>query len=211
MNEKQKLEGIQALVASYRDSSSYYEESDGQHRQWNDLSVEGKVAYIARDAVFCDTSFEWFAEAVRHTVGEQPVGVREEAYLRLVLLNHRELHELGSLLPDDGGTYATPLVDRLKEVLDWNAKLARENKDRAFDALFLQETVESTKSRLEFFCNEFTRLAKSSDLKKLAANFERFVEEVAGGRNNDAFQKMLDKSQPETEVQDMERNKNIKR
>ena len=67
MKNKDRLDGFKALLADHINSNSYYEETDGTHRAWRELSAEGKLAYVARDAAYYDVPFEHFAEALRET------------------------------------------------------------------------------------------------------------------------------------------------
>jgi hypothetical protein len=113
MKTKERLENFKAMVESRPASSCYFEESDGTWRDWKDLSVEGKLAYISLDAARCDVPFPVFEEAVRMTVEDT-----EDAAIRLLHNVRQELHELAELLPDSSGTESTPLADRLREALN---------------------------------------------------------------------------------------------
>lgn len=59
--------------------------------------------------------FEWFEEAVRQILSP---AVLVEASLQMVLHYEQELRGLSVLLPDDGRTESTPLIERLKDLLD---------------------------------------------------------------------------------------------
>lgn len=116
MNEKHRLSGFKALLDSHKTDSYHLIDSDGEFRLWRDLSAEGKVESIVRDAAYYDVPFEQFAEAVRETVDNVAL---EEAALRLAFRSMRELHDLEKLFPDDGRTYAPPpLVERVSELLN---------------------------------------------------------------------------------------------
>jgi hypothetical protein len=118
-NEKHRVQGFHALLADHKESGHYYEERDGSPRTWPELSAEGKLSYIARDAAFYEVPFERFAEAARDVLSDQPPAAREEASLRLLYSADRELHEMAKLLPDDPGTtYPPPLADQLHSLLD---------------------------------------------------------------------------------------------
>src|SRR5438132_4347359 len=56
-DEKHRVEGFHALLADHKHSSSYYEEMDGDWRQWPELSAEGKLSYLAGDAAYYDVPF----------------------------------------------------------------------------------------------------------------------------------------------------------
>src|SRR5207249_1104101 len=94
---------------------------------WKDLSAEGKLENLARDVAMYDLPFNQFAEAVRESVDKSAL---EEAALRLVLRNGRELHELEKLFPDDGRTEPTPLVERVSELLNEDAVYSKTEFER---------------------------------------------------------------------------------
>src|SRR3954452_12807213 len=127
MNEKDRLAGFKALVEDHKNSSSHFEEMDGSHRLWHELSPQSKLQYLARDAVWYDVPFERFAEAVRESVDKHAI---EEAALRLVLRNERELHEMEKLFPDDGRTEPTPLIERVSELLNEDAVYSKTEFER---------------------------------------------------------------------------------
>jgi len=118
MNAKRRVEGFKAVVRSYKEGHSYLEEMDGSHQMWRELSPQGKLGYIARDAAMYDVPFERFAEEVREVFRELPPEAVAEAALRMVLHHTQELHRLDKLLPDDSGTWPTPLIDRFQDMLD---------------------------------------------------------------------------------------------
>jgi hypothetical protein len=130
MNEKDRLEGFKALVKADQTADYYFEETDGSHRLWAELSPEGKLGYISSAAAIHDVPFEQFASTARQAIGDTA-----EASFRLVLTSQRELHGLAELLPDDGRTESTPLVDRFKEIL-------REASDRASEAPGIESDYE---------------------------------------------------------------------
>jgi hypothetical protein len=124
VNDKQRLAGFKALLASEQTNSFYLEEPDGSFRLWRDLSAEGRLEYIARDAALYDVPFEQFAEAVRESVNSAAI---EEGALRLAMRSVKELHDLEKLFPDDGRTEPPPpLVERVSELLN-NAESQNED------------------------------------------------------------------------------------
>ena len=127
MNAKERLDGFRALVDDHRNSSHYFEEIDGDRRLWSDLSLQGKLEYIAGDAALYDVPFKHFDEAVREVIGDSALA---EAALRTVLRDALEFRSLAQLVPDDGRTEATPLADRFKEILDRPAEPEREPEHR---------------------------------------------------------------------------------
>jgi hypothetical protein len=184
-DEKDRVEGFYALLADHKQSGSYYEEMDGDWRQWPELSAEGKLSYLAGDAAYYDVPFHHLAEAVRDVLSDQPPAAREDAALRLLLTHARELQGLARLLPDDGRTWPTPLIDRFRE---W---WGMESGDR--NLLLAHDAVESAKTQLESFSDEFERLARTPEQRQLADQFKEFVQEVTGVRMREAFEKILER------------------
>jgi hypothetical protein len=114
MDEKQRISGFKALLASHKTNFSHLEDCDGNFRLWRDLSAEGKLESIVRDAAYYDVPFEHFAEAVRESVENA-----EEAALRLAMRSVRELRDLESMFPDDERIEpAPPLRERIRELLN---------------------------------------------------------------------------------------------
>src|SRR5271166_5532496 len=101
MNDKERLEGFKALLTSEQANAFYLEDHDGEYRLWSDLSAQGKLEAIARDAAYYDVAFEDFADSVRESVDAAAI---EDAALRVVMRSYRELHDVEKLLPEDGGT-----------------------------------------------------------------------------------------------------------
>ncbi len=114
MDEKQRVSGFKAILQSHKTNSYRLAEPDGSFELWQDLSSQGRLEQIARDAATYDVPFELFAEAVRDSI-EKPT--LEDATFRLVLRYERELHDLEMLVPDDGQTGAMPLVRRVCDIL----------------------------------------------------------------------------------------------
>jgi hypothetical protein len=102
-----------------------FEEMDGDRLPWADLSATAKLGYIARDAAFSGVRFEPFAEMVKDTIGDAG-----EAALRVVLDGQKKLHAIAKLLPDDGRVEPTPLVEQVKEILDYVSALEQQEKER---------------------------------------------------------------------------------
>ena len=115
MDEKQRRSGFKALLESHKTDSYHLIDTDGEFRLWRDLSAEGRIESIARDAAYYDVPFEQFGQAVRESVDSTAI---EEAALRLAMRSRRELHDLENLLPDDGLTDPPPLVERVRELLE---------------------------------------------------------------------------------------------
>jgi len=118
VNEKRRLEGFKWLVTSDREGGYYLEEMDGTRRLWAELSPQRKLENIANAAAMYDVPFERFAEEVRTEFTGMPQAAIEEAALRMVLHNALELRGLARLLPEEGRTESTPLVERFQEILD---------------------------------------------------------------------------------------------
>ncbi len=116
MDEKDRIAGFKALLESHKTNFYGLEEPDGSFRLWRDLSAEGRLESITRDAAYYNLPFEHFAEAVRESVDTAAV---EDAALRLAMRSVRELHGLEQLFPDDGRTGPPqPLVERVSELLN---------------------------------------------------------------------------------------------
>jgi hypothetical protein len=125
--ENDKVGSFKAMVGDMKNSPDHYhfEEMNGDHLPWDDLSAAAKLQYIVRDAVISDVAFEPFAEVVKNTIGD--VG---EAALQVVLDGQKELLGIAKLFPDDGRTEPTPLVEQVKEILDYATHLETQEKDR---------------------------------------------------------------------------------
>lgn len=53
-----------------------------------------------------------------------------EAALRVMLDDRKELHAIAKLFPDDGRTELTPLVERVKDMLDYVSALETREEER---------------------------------------------------------------------------------
>lgn len=125
--ENQKIASFKAMVEDSRNSPSnhFFEEMDGDRRPWAQLSAAAKLQYIARDAALSGVTFEPFAQVAKETIGD--VG---EAALRVVLESQKQLHAIAELLPDDGRTEPTPLVEQVKDILDYVSALETREQER---------------------------------------------------------------------------------
>jgi hypothetical protein len=116
MNESDRIDVFKALLSSRKTNSFCMSDWDEELRLWQDLSPEGRMGIIARDAAFYDVPFEHFAEAARESIDSSAM---EEAALRLAMSSGRELHDLERLFPDDGRIESPPpLVERVRELLN---------------------------------------------------------------------------------------------
>lgn len=119
----EEKDGFDAMLRDYRDNSNWhFEEMDGTHRTWPELSAEGKLSYLARDAVLAGVPAARFVEAAREFLGDLPPPDREEAALRLLFHNQRELHGVELLLPSEDTGHdlfapGRPLPERLAEYI----------------------------------------------------------------------------------------------
>ena len=200
MDEKRRLEGFQALVASDKSGSHFLEDKDGEHRRWPELSSEGKLEFIAGAAAMYDVPFERFAATVHAELGD--AASVTQAALHVALNYRKELHGLARLVPDDGRTEPTPLVERFQEILEYKPP------ERA--GLLAYDATESVKTQLESFMDEFERLAKSPEQKKLVEGFKGFVGEVTSANWKETFDKLLARH-AEGERQTPEKGKGIER
>jgi hypothetical protein len=122
-----KIANFKAMVEDSRNSPSnyFFDEMEGDCRLWAELSAAAKPEYISRYAALADVPFEPFARVVKETIGD--VG---EAALRVMLDDRKELHAIAKLFPDDGRTEPTPLVERVKDMLDYVSALEAQERDR---------------------------------------------------------------------------------
>jgi hypothetical protein len=136
--ERQRVEGFKAMVEDSKHSpdNRLFEEMDGDRLPWAELSATAKLGYIARDAAFSGVGFEPFAEMVKDTIGDSV-----EAALRVVLDGQKELHAIAKLLPDDGRIEPTPLVEQVKEILDYVSALEQQEKERLEGSEKLSEGI----------------------------------------------------------------------
>jgi hypothetical protein len=129
--ENNRITSFRMLVEGMKNSPTghHFEEMNGDWRPWDDLSAAAKLQYIARDAVICDVPFGTFAEVVKNTIGD-----RVDAALRVVLDAQKELHAIADLFPDDGRTVRPPLVEQVKDMLDYALALETQEKARTANA-----------------------------------------------------------------------------
>jgi len=164
MDEKHRLSGFKALLASHKTNSYHLADTDGDYRLWRDLSAEGRLESITRDAAYYGVPFEQFAQAVRESVDNAAI---EETALRLAMRSGRKLHDLDQLFPDDGRTEPPPpLVERVRELLD------AESSEHDNEAVLTAEE-------------------QSALRKEIAADTEVGKREDAHWYGKDAFQKIL--------------------
>jgi len=136
--ENDRIASFKASVEDMKNSpdNHVFEEMDGDRLPWDDLSAAAKLQYIAWDAAHSDVPFEPFAQVVKDTIGN--VG---EAALRVVLDGQKELHAIAKLFPDDGRTEPTPLVDQVKEMLDYVKALETQQEEQRQGTEELREGI----------------------------------------------------------------------
>jgi hypothetical protein len=144
MDEKHRISGFKALLKSHKRNSYHLEESDGDFQLWRDLSAEGRLKHIVRDAAFYDVPFEQFAEAVRESVDNAAI---EEAALRLAMRSGRELHDLEALVPDDTGSNFPPTLMERVEALVHAEKHGRKSFDKLLEEKTKAPATEKGKDR----------------------------------------------------------------
>jgi hypothetical protein len=125
--ENDKIASFNVMVQDMKNSPTghHFEEMNGDWRPWDDLSAAAKLQYIVRDAAIADVRFEPFAQVAKDTIGD--VG---DAALRVVLEGQKELHAIAKLFPDDGRTESTPLVEQVKDMLDYVSDLETQKEKR---------------------------------------------------------------------------------
>jgi hypothetical protein len=125
--ENRRVASFKACVEDLRNSpdNCEFEEMDGDRQSWKDLSAAAKLQYIALDAARSNVPFEPFAAAVKDTIGDMG-----EPALRVVLDGQKELHAIAKLLPDDGRTESTPVVEQVRDMLDYVSALETQEKER---------------------------------------------------------------------------------
>lgn len=136
--ENRKIAGFKASVESMKNSpdNHVFEEMDGDRQSWADLSAPAKLQYIVLDAARHDVPFEPFAQVVKDTIGDAG-----EAALRVVLDGQKELHAIAKLFPDDGRIEPTPLVEQVKEMLDYVLSLETRETERHHGREILSEGI----------------------------------------------------------------------
>ncbi|HTU18821.1 MAG TPA: hypothetical protein VMG10_12245 [Gemmataceae bacterium] len=115
-----RQDGFDALLEEYRNSTDEYEDHDADLRDvlrpWSQLSAEGKLGYIARDAALYNVSFERFEQAARDAIDNSPLPAGERAYLRMHLEYQRALWD--PELPAFPREHPLPANDPHREFLD---------------------------------------------------------------------------------------------
>jgi hypothetical protein len=115
MNEKDRLKNFKALLKSEKSNSIYLVDPDGEFRLWRELSAEGKLDIIARDAAHFGVTFEQFAKAARESIDGDAL---QDAALRLAIRKEQELTAVERLFPDDDRIEGPPpLIERVSELL----------------------------------------------------------------------------------------------
>jgi hypothetical protein len=177
--ENEKVANFKAMVGDMKNSprNHVFEEMNGDRLPWDDLSAAAKLQYIVRDAAISDVAFEPFAQAVKDTIRDGG-----EAALRVVLDGQKELHAIAKLFPDDGRTESTPLVDQVKEILDYVSALETQEKERGRSKEKLFEAISDV-----FDGKTLEKLDTLADLK------EAFQKNLAGKTDVPAVEKRKDK------------------
>lgn len=133
--ENGRAAGFKAMVEDMANSPGMFEELDGDHLAWDDLSAAARLQCIVRDAVIAGAPFESFAEVVKSTIGDAA-----EAALRVVLESQKELHAIANLLRNEDLT-PPPLVDQVTHLVDYVSDLEaqqdehRLNREKALEGI----------------------------------------------------------------------------
>jgi hypothetical protein len=142
MDKKHRLTGFKALLEAHKSNGSYMEDFDDNRQLWQDLSYEGRLHWIVRDALLYNVPFEQFAEAVRESIDSTAI---EQAALRLTMRIGRELFDLEKLFPDDGRTEPSPpLVVRVGELLQ--ARSSKPDHDAVLTRITLSDLLRESRA-----------------------------------------------------------------
>lgn len=125
--ENRRIGSFKASVENMknRPDNPMFEEMNGDRLPWAELSAAAKLRYIALDAARHDVPFEAFAQVVKETINDAG-----EASLRVSLEGQKELHAIATLLLSNGRIEITPLVEQVKEILDYASTLERQETER---------------------------------------------------------------------------------
>jgi len=147
---------FERLLDDYLNSNQPFTDADGQIRRWPELSAEGKVQHIARLAAIFDQPLSRFTEAVHDALDGRTLRTDEHACLELCYRYAQQLH--------DPGPHPLPLAP--------NAG----NRDSAqSNDLWLRGSIDPTLTELEAFGDEFERLARTGEQRRLANGFKEWV------------------------------------
>jgi len=114
MTPQQWAERVAHFVSLSVECGYRQPDADGQQRVWNQMSPEGQLGNIAIDSAHHDVSFEGFSAAAKKMIDPKDL---LGASLRVAFESKRELRDIDMVLPDDGRTEPTPLVDQVKNVV----------------------------------------------------------------------------------------------
>jgi len=187
---------FERLLDDYLNSTQPFADADGQTRRWPELSVEGKVQHIARLAAIFSQPLSRFTEAVRDALDGQPLHTDDMACLRLQYHYARQIR--------DPSPHSLPLSQDAG------------NLDTAQDQnTWLRGPIDPMLTRLEAFGDEFERLARSPEQRRLAAGFQDWIAATsrtlsphnAGSLREQLFGETKQQSEPQTQANSQRQHK----
>jgi hypothetical protein len=147
---------FERLFDDYLNGKHSFADTDGRMRTWSELSAEGKVEQIARLAAIFDISLSRFTDAAHDALGGQPLRTDEHACLRLCYDYARQLR--------DPNPPPLPLAQNTDNL----------DTAQAQDP-WLRGSIDPMLSELEAFGDEFERLARTGEQRRLVAGFKEWI------------------------------------
>lgn len=150
---------FERLFDDYLNGKQNFADTDGQSRRWPELSAEGKVEHIARLAAIFDVPLTRFTEAVHDALDGQPLRTDEMACLR------RQYHYARQIR--DPGPHPLPLAQNA------GSPETAQSQDP-----WLRGSIDPMLTELEAFGDEFERLARDPEQRRMAAGFKEWIHQT---------------------------------
>lgn len=147
---------FERLFDDYLNGKQSFADADRQMRSWSELSAEDKVEQIARLAAIFDISLSRFTDAVHDALDGQPLRTDEHACLRLCYDYARQLR--------DPSPHPLPLAQKAGN-LD-----TAQGQDS-----WLPGSIDPMLTELETFGDEFERLARTGEQRRLVAGLKEWI------------------------------------
>ena len=147
---------FERLLDDYLNGTQPFADADGQIRPWPELSADGKVQHIARLAAIFDIPLPRFTEAVHDALDGQSLHTDEIACLRLQYGYARHIRN-----PSPQPLPLAQSAGSLETAQGQNP--------------WLRGSIDPMLTELEAFGDEFERLARSSEQRRLAASFNDWI------------------------------------